>query len=108
MKVMIWALLLALMLTPRALAQAGSAHGFDSGMGEGGYMGMSWHSRTEPGPDVRELTLLRFRYARPAPRYYWDPFGGGGYLTNQWTTTPAGIQRQLWYDPSRSVYYYYP
>lgn len=108
MRIALWTLLVCMAFTPRALAQSGSAHGYDSGMGGGGYMGMSWHSRTEPGPNVGEWTLLRFRYTRPAPRYYWDPNGGGGYLTAGWTTTPAGVQRQLWYDPSRNFYYYYP
>ncbi len=108
MRTSIWAVLVAVALAPRALAQAGSAHGFDSSMGEGGYMGLSWHSRTAPGPDVRELTLIRLRYSRPAPRYYWDPFGGGGYLTTRWTTSPAGLMRQLWFNPSTNSYYYYP
>ena len=100
---------LALALAPPALAQVGSAHGFDSGMGEGGYMGMGWHSRSDPGPALREPSTYRhYRLFRPAYPYYWDPYGGGGYLTSQWTTTPAGIRHQLWYDPAKHIYYYYP
>ncbi len=97
-------------LSPEARAQAGSAHGFDSSMGEGGYMGMGWHSRTDPGPEIRPLFEWRYRRTQQpvTPAYYWDPYGGQGYLTTQWTRTSAGVMRQLWYDPARQTFYYYP
>ncbi len=108
MRASIWVLLLVVALVSPAWAQMGSAHGFDSGMGEGGYMGMSWHSRTDPGPAFRGFSWsLPYRPFWPASRYYWDPYGAG-YLTNQWTKTSTGAVYQLWYDPLRHVYYYYP
>ena len=57
---------------------------------------------------LEKQTDRHYRLFRPAYPYYWDPYGGGGYLTSQWTTTPAGIRHQLWYDPAKHIYYYYP
>ncbi len=101
--------LMALALASPASAQMGSAHGLYSGMGEGGYGGMGRLSRSEPPPDLRGTSPYRpDGFLRPASPYSWDPYGRGGYLTGLWTTTSAGARCQLWFDPIRRTYYYYP